>query len=250
MISGKHAVVTGGGRGIGLAIARALKAAGAKVSIVSRLPPDTGDDFFRTAADVSDEASLNEAFAECRKANGAVAILVNNAGIAESAPFKRTDTALWNRIIGTNLSGTFLCTRLVIDEMIDAKWGRIVNIASIAGLAGAPYISAYAAAKHGVMGLTRSLAAELRETGVTVSAVCPGYTQSDMLTQAVANIVKRTGMSESDALAQLANSNPGGRIVTPQEVVHAVVALCEGSQNGAEIVLPEQGRRGAGCQSF
>lgn len=238
MIAGKHAIVTGGGRGIGLAIARALKARGARVSIVSRTVPDTGDEFLRARADVTNETEIGRAFALCRFENGPVSILVNNSGIAESAPLKRTDRAMWDRVIATNLTGTFLCTREVLDEMLASKFGRIVNIASIAGLFGAPYISAYAASKHGVIGLTRSLAAEVNGSGVTVNAVCPGYTETDMMAYAIANIVKRTGLTEELARAELAKTNPGGRIVMAEEVAEAAVDLCEGSVNGEEIVLP------------
>lgn len=238
MIAGKHAVVTGGGTGIGLAIARALESEGAKVSIISRSAPDTGDGFFRANADVSDEASFAAAMAICRRENGPVAILVNNSGIAESAPLKRTTKAVWDRIIGINLTGTYLGCRLAIDDMLAAKWGRIINLASIAGLYGAPYISAYAASKHGVIGLTRSLAAELAESGVTVNAVCPGYTQTGMMDQAIENIVRRTGLTAEEARAQLARSNPGGRLVTAQEVAQAVIDLIWSGANGRETVLP------------
>lgn len=238
MIAGKHAVVTGGGRGIGLAIARALKAKGARVSVISRSVPDTGDGFFRTTVDVMDEASVASALESCRAANGPIAILVNNSGIAEGAPLKRTDKALWDRIIGTNLTGTYLCTRMAIEEMFAAKWGRIINIASIAGLYGAPYITAYTASKHGVIGFTRALAAEIEGSGVTVNAICPGYTRTDMMEQAVENIVRRTGLDAEQARAQLAQSNPGGRLVSLEEIADAVTALCESDENGREIVLP------------
>ena len=238
MIAGKHAVVTGGGRGIGLAIARALNAKGVKVSVISRTAPETGDGFVRAAADVMDECSVEAALDACRAANGTIGILVNNSGIAEGAPLKRTDKAMWDRIVGTNLTGTYLCTRMAMEEMLAAGWGRIINIASIAGLYGAPYITAYSASKHGVIGFTRALAAEIDGSGVTVNAICPGYTDTDMMHQAVDNIVRRTGMDAGQARLHLAQSNPGGRLVSVEEIADAAIALCEGSENGREIVLP------------
>jgi len=158
-ITGKHAVVTGGARGIGLAIAKMLHEHGARVSIVSRsVMEHAHDSFFRASADVTAEEQVTHAFSLCREANGPIEILVNNSGIAESAPLIRTGTAMWDRIIATNLTGTFLCTREAADDMLVAKWGRIVNISSTAGLGGAPYIAAYCASKHGVVGLpARSL---------------------------------------------------------------------------------------------
>ena len=234
----KHAVVTGGSRGIGLAIARALKTAGANVSVLSRTAKDTGDGFFYANADVSDEQSVTHAFAAARGHFGDISILVNNAGIAESAPIKRTTPALWNRIIATNLTGTYLCTHLVLEKMLESGYGRIVNIASIAGLYGAPYISAYCASKHGVVGFTRSAASELQGTGVTMNVICPGYTETAMMAQAIENIVKRTGLSQDAAREHLAQTNPGGRIVTAQEVAQAALDLVNGDDNGREIVLP------------
>jgi NAD(P)-dependent dehydrogenase (short-subunit alcohol dehydrogenase family) len=235
-ISGKHALVTGGSRGIGLAIATLLAEQGARVSIVSRSATQTT--FFGAQADITDEEQVRAAFAACREVNGPIAILINNAGIAESAPVSRTDLAMWNRIIATNLTGPFLCTRTALPDMIDRRWGRIVSIASTAGLEGAPYISAYCASKHGVVGFTRALAAELAKSNVTVNAVCPGYTETEMMLAAIANITARTGRSEGAARELMAQGNPQGRIATAGEVAQAVLVLIEGSRSGAVVVVP------------
>jgi NAD(P)-dependent dehydrogenase (short-subunit alcohol dehydrogenase family) len=237
-IRGKHALVTGGARGIGLAIATALLERGAQVSIVSRTAATAGSEFFRAQADVSDEAQVQKAFDAARAAHGPIDILVNNSGIAESAPLVRTSKSLWDHIIATNLTGTFLCTRTAAQDMMIARWGRILNVASIAGLDGAPYISAYCASKHGVVGFTRAVAAEFDETGITVNALCPGYTETDMMSQAIAKIKKYTGASDEQARAQLAEMNPGGRIATVEEVATAAVDLICSDRNDIAFVVP------------
>jgi NAD(P)-dependent dehydrogenase (short-subunit alcohol dehydrogenase family) len=234
-LAGQHAVVTGGGRGIGAAVAAALAAEGATISVLGR-------DTARLAAqveslggatraqgvavDVTDEASVKSAFAAVRARFGRVDVLVNNAGDAGSAPLAKTDLALWQRMLAVNLTGTFLCTREVLPKMTARRSGRIVNVASTAGLVGYAYVSAYCAAKHGVVGFTRAAALECAKTGVTVNAVCPGYTETDMVSAAVANIVAKTGKTESEARAALVANNPQGRMVQPAEVAGAVLWLC------------------------
>jgi NAD(P)-dependent dehydrogenase (short-subunit alcohol dehydrogenase family) len=241
-LQGRHALVTGGGRGIGMAIARRLLAEGASVTLVGRdvqvleraadelRPLLVGAAVLSTVpADISDADSVSAAFAAAESRGGPVGVLVNNAGQAHSAPFGKTSLALWQRMLDVNLTGTFLCTQAALPGMMAAGWGRIVNVASTAGLIGYGYVSAYCAAKHGVIGLTRALALETARSGVTVNAVCPGYTETDIVRDAVANIIDKTGRSEAEARAELAARNPQRRLVQPEEVADAVAWLCRPS---------------------
>ena len=234
-LAGKHAVVTGGARGIGAAITRVLLAHGARVTMLGRsaAAPTEADldvanirELNYVSADVGDSDTVKQAFDVSRSRFGKIEILVNNAGQASSAPFLKTDIALWRRMMSINLDGTFHCSAAALPDMLAARWGRIVNIASTAGLAGYAYVSAYCASKHGVIGLTRALAMEVAAKGVTVNAVCPGYTESDMVTESVANIVAKTGRTPDQALAELVSRNPQKRLIKPEEVANAVAWLC------------------------
>ena len=234
-LEGRHALVTGAARGIGAAIARALAGDGARLTLLGRnadalqrlaaaLP---GEGHGIAVADVADEAQVQAAFEAARGARGPLAVLVNNAGQAESAPFAKTSLELWQRMLAVNLTGSFLCCRAALPDLLAAAGrGRIVNVASTAGQKGYAYVAAYTAAKHGVVGLTRSLALELARKGVTVNAVCPGYTETDILRESIANVVAKTGRSEDEARAGFAAGNPQGRIVQPAEVADAVRWLC------------------------
>jgi NAD(P)-dependent dehydrogenase (short-subunit alcohol dehydrogenase family) len=229
-----HALVTGAGRGIGAAIVRALAGAGADVTLLGRSRPDLDSiaaeirDVRRSCqvADVSDAESVRKAVAAARSAIGPVTVLVNNAGQAQSGSLGDTSDALWHSMLSVNLTGTFLCMRECLPDMLKAGFGRIVNVASTAGVIGYPYVSAYCASKHGVIGLTRAVALETARRKVTVNAVCPGYTDTGIVRTAVANISAKTGRGEQQALAELISHNPQGRLVTPQEVAETVRWLC------------------------
>lgn len=238
-LTGRHALVTGGGRGIGAAIARRLLEEGASVTLLGRdctaldaamqaLEPLAVDGAALgvATADIADPDAVTGAFGLATDERGPITLLINNAGQAHSAPFTKTDLALWRRMLDVNLTGTFLCTQAALPAMIEQGWGRIVNVASTAGLIGYGYVSAYCAAKHGVIGLTRALALELATKGITVNAVCPGYTETDIVHAALANIVAKTGRTEEQARAELAARNPQKRLVQPDEVADAVAWLC------------------------
>lgn len=237
---GRHAVVTGGGRGIGAATGAALAQQGAAVTLLGRNAQrleaqarSLGERACGLVADVTDAAAVAHAFHEARRAFGPVDILVNNAGAARSASFEKTDQVLWDEMLSVNLTGTYLCCRQVLPEMLERGFGRVVNVASTAGLTGYAYVTAYCAAKHGVVGLTRALALEAARSNVTVNAVCPGYTDTDMVHAAVANIVAKTGKSEEAARAALVERNPQRRLIRPEQVANAVLWLC---LPGAEAV--------------
>ena len=236
-LTGRHAVVTGAARGIGRAISETLARLGADLTLLgrdlerledaaARIGAASGSRPRTFAGDVTDADAITTAFTRARAAAGPVAILVNNAGIAASAPFAGTGADLWRSMLETNLTGTFRCAQLVYPAMVEAGWGRIVNIASTAGLRGYGYVAAYCASKHGVVGLTRALALEGARAGVTVNAVCPGFTDTEMAAGTIANIVAKTGRTEAQARAELTALNPQGRLVDPREVADAVAWLC------------------------
>ncbi len=247
-LAGRHALVTGAGSGIGAAIARRLAGEGARVTLAGRRREPleavgAGLAYAHVAADfdVTDADAIEAGLAGARMAFGLIDILVNNAGAVETAPFARTTRATWDAILAVDLTGVFLVTQAVLPDLVARGAGaRVVNVASTAGLRGYAYVSAYAAAKHGVIGLTRSLALELAATGVTVNAVCPGYTDTPLLDGALDAITRKTGRAASSVKAELAASNPQGRLVTPEEVADAVAWLAQpGSSaiNGQAIAI-------------
>jgi NAD(P)-dependent dehydrogenase (short-subunit alcohol dehydrogenase family) len=243
---GHHALITGGGTGIGAAIAARLFETGARITVVGRRPEplqevaDGLDGAQAVPFDVTDEAAVEEGLTTATERFGPVDVLINNAGAADSSPFARTTSDAWRAMLEVNLTGAFLVSRAVLPGMVERGWGRIVSIASTAGLKGYAYVAAYCAAKHGVIGMTRSLALEVAPKGVTVNAVCPGYTETELLGESVANIVDKTGASEDEARAQLLESNPQGRFVSPVEVAEAAAWLVNsnaGAITGQAIIV-------------
>jgi len=230
-LEGAHALVTGGGTGIGAAIAARLNSAGARITVAGRrLEPlekvaDSLSEAQALSFDVTDEAAVEAGLATAVERFGPVDILINNAGAAESTPFGRTTLAAWRAMLEVNLTGTFLVSRAALPAMVERGWGRIVSVASTAGLKGYAYVAAYCAAKHGVIGMTRSLALEVARKGITVNAICPGYTETDLLSRTVANITAKTRASEDEAWTLLLQSNPQGRFVSPEEVAETVAWL-------------------------
>ena len=240
MLNGKVALITGGGRGIGRAIALAFARDGARIVVAARtaaqveqVAAEIGNGAIAVVCDVSNSESVTQMFAQTSEQLGDVDILVNNAGIAESSTIVTTTDDFWARHLAINLSGTFYCTRAALPAMLEKKWGRVINIASIAGKVGAPYIAAYAASKHGVMGLTRSVALEVAAAGVTVNAICPGYVDTEMVTRGIERITTRTGRSADEALEALKKMSPQNRLATAEEV--AAVALLLASDEGRGI---------------
>ena len=245
----EHAVITGAGRGIGAATARALASQGAKLSLVGRnreslekiaAELNASAETCVAVADVTDSGAVQAAFGQARARFGPVTILVNNAGQARSAPLHVGDDSLWNDMLAVNLGGVYQCIRSALPDMLQAGRGRIVNIASTAGLKGYAYVTAYCAAKHAVIGLTRSLAIELARKNITVNAVCPGYTDTDLSRDAIANIQAKTGRAEAEVRAIFTAHNPQGRMVSPEEVAQTVLWLCTndvGSITGQSIAV-------------
>lgn len=234
-LSGQHALVTGAARGIGAAIAAALAREGADITLMGRhrdsleaaasgLPTSCKRTI--VVADVTNRDEVSAAFGDARNALGPISILINNAGQAASAALHKADDALWEQMLAVNLTGVYYCIRAGLPDMLAARVGRIVNVASTAGLTGYAYVTAYCAAKHGVIGLTRALAMELAKRDITVNAVCPGFTDTDLVRATVDNIKSATGRSEEEALSSVTARNPQRRLVRPEEVADAVVWLC------------------------
>jgi 3-hydroxybutyrate dehydrogenase len=241
-LAGRRVLITGGGTGVGAEMARGFAAAGAEVVVAGRRSEPlqavaAGTTGVRAVvADVTDEASVEALFA----AAGSIDIVVANAGVAESAPLARTTLDMWQRIVDVNLTGVFLTLRAGVRQMEGRGWGRLITVASTAGLKGYPYVSAYTAAKHGAVGLTRAVAQEVAGAGITANALCPGYLDTEMTERTVANIMSTTGRSHDEALKALTRTNPQGRLIEPSEVVAAALWLCApGSEgiNGQAIAI-------------
>jgi len=230
-LQGRHALVTGGGTGIGAAAAAHLHAAGARITVTGRrLEPlqAVAGRVGGTAVqcDVTDRDRIAAAFDEARAANGPIELLIVNAGIAESAPFHKMTRDSWDRIIGTNLTAAFDCTQAAIGDLLKSDNGRLVFVASVASLRGVPYAAHYAASKHGLLGLSRSLAAEYAKTNLTVNAVCPGYVDTPMTDQSIARVSAITGRSEEDSRGAITNMNASGRLVDPDGIATMILTLC------------------------
>jgi 3-hydroxybutyrate dehydrogenase len=241
-LSGRIALVTGGGRGIGREAALALASAGADVAVAARSDNELADTVAAIRAtgrrgeaivcDVTERAQVEAMIAQVQRTLGEPLILVNNAGIAGSAKLTDTTDDMWDRMLRVNATGAFYCSRTVLPIMLQAKWGRIVNVASIAAKVGAPYIAAYAASKHALLGLTRAVAAEVATRGITVNAVCPGYVDTAMTNASTANISAKTGRSEEDARKILEGFSPQGRLMTTGEVAALIAFLCSQTARG------------------
>jgi len=232
-LAGKLALVTGGGRGIGAAIARGLATSGARVIVCGRNQADLdtvakeiGGVALRL--DLMDRAQTDEVIASV----GHVDVLVNNAGVAESASLDRTTDPLWDRILELDVTAPFRVTRALVPSMVKANWGRVINVASNAGISGYAYSAAYCAAKHAMVGFTRALAIDLARTGVTINALCPGWVETQMLDEAVTRIAAKTGRSETEARTSLAAMSPQRRVISPDEVAHAALMLCSDGARG------------------
>lgn len=245
-LAGHHAVITGGGTGIGAAIARALAVEGAKLTLIGRRREKLEQvavalgDVVTAPADVTDRAAIDAAFAEARAAHGPITILVNNAGAAVSRPFAKTSAEDWRAMMAVNLDAVFHGCQAALPDLLAAPAGRIVTIASTSGLKGYAYTAAYGAAKHGAVGLTRALAIEYARTNLTVNAICPGFTDTDFVADAVEKIVGKTGRSEGEARGALAQFNPQQRMISPEEVAAAVIWLClpeSQAMNGQAIAI-------------
>lgn len=253
-LEGRGAVITGGGRGIGKAIARYLAEAGASIVVSARstneieaVADELRSDGFTAHAvtcDVSDEESVQVMAEEATGLLGAVDILVNNAGIAPSNPVKRLTLDEWNRVQSINVTGTFLCTRAFLQGMLDRRWGRVINIASVAGLRGSKYIAAYCASKHAQIGFTRALADEVADQGITVNAICPGYVDTPMTEYSVVQITEKAGVSPEEALQHILATSPQKRLIRPGEIAAVAVMLCgaDGEGISGQAIAIDQGQ--------